>query len=231
MEALNDINSKTSISRHLLYISISVFMVTLAIMLTISTLALKNYIKSSETIAQQYVSLNERTNRAIEMPVTLISEMIYGVVFKSLGEADIISVADADSLVASSLKNIKQDSQTLAVLANAIFKSEDNVLGFGTRTMKAKMSEADAALGSIRTQLRVYYGENGEYPYSRESTSVMGATWNDFRAGELTGKYFSDYSYTYYCYDSMNYTITCDAGNVLKSNRTLDNRGTLTGGF
>jgi hypothetical protein len=26
--------------------------------------------------------------------------------------------------------------------------------------MKLKMSEADASLGSIRTQLRLYYGEN-----------------------------------------------------------------------
>ncbi len=231
MEALNDINSKTSISRHLLYISISVFMVTLAIMLTISTLELKNYIKRSETLAQQYISLNERTNQAIERPLTLISEMIYGIVFKSLGEADIISAAEADSLVASSLKNIKQDSQTLAVLANAIFKSEDNVLGFGKRTMQAKMSEADAALGSIRTQLRVYYGENGTYPYSRERTYVMGATWNDFRKGELTGKYFSDSSFTYYSPDGDSFIITCAAGDVLKSNRTLDNRGNLSGGF
>ncbi|MBT7093621.1 MAG: prepilin-type N-terminal cleavage/methylation domain-containing protein, partial [Bacteroidetes bacterium] len=32
---------------------------------------------------------------------------------------------------------------------------------YSNNVMKAKMSEADAALGSIRTQLRVYYGENG----------------------------------------------------------------------
>ena len=109
--------------------------------------------------------------------------------------------------------------------------SDDIVLDYGSRGLKAKLSEADAALGSIRTQLRVYYGENGEYPYSRERTYVMGATWNDFLAGELTGKYFSDHSYTYYCYDGQRFTITCDAGKILESNRTLDNRGTLAGGF
>jgi hypothetical protein len=206
-------------------------MISLTVTLAMSTLSLQDYIKRSETIKQQHISLIERTNKAFEKPVALISEIIYGFAFKSLGEAEIISASEADSLVSSSLKNIKQDSPTLAVLVDAILKNEDNVLGFGTKRMKSKMSEADAALGSIRTQLRVYYGENGEYPYSRERTYVMGATWNDFLAGELTGKYFSDHSYTYYCYDGVNYTITCDAGKILESNRTLDNRGTLTGGF
>jgi len=225
---VSDIASKTTISRHILYGSISILMVTLTTILIIITLSFTDYIQRSETIAKQYVSLNERTSKAFSKPVALISEVIYGFAFKSLGEAEIISESEKDSLVASSVKSIKQNSQTLGVLVEAMLVSDDNVLGFGSRAMKAKMSEADAALGSIRTQLRVYYGENGEYPYSRESTYVMGARWNDIQSGELTGKYFSDDDYIYQCYNGDQYTITClDNNDVLGGDRCLDQSGNL----
>jgi hypothetical protein len=230
METFKDNNSKTSISRHLLHISISIFMITLTIVLTMSTLSMKNYIKRSETIKQQHVSLNERANMALQKPVSLISEIIYGLTFKSLGGAEVISKSEADSLISSSLRNIKQNSKQLAVLMEAILASDD-FPNYQRNVMKAKMSEADAALGSIRTQLRVYYGENGTYPYSRERTYVMGARWNDFRKGELTGKYFSDTSFTYYCRDGDYFIITCAAGDVLESDRTLNSSGTLSGGI
>jgi len=231
MKNMSDIDSKTSIPRHILYASISIFMLTLTIILVICTLSLNDYIQRAETNAKQYVSLNERTNKAISKPAAMISEMIYGFVFKSLGEAEIISESEVDSLVSSSLKSIQKNSQTLGVLVEAMLASDNNVLGFGSRAMKAKMSEADAALGSIRTQLRVYYGENGNYPYSRERTYVMGARWNDIQGGELTGRYFTDTSYTYYCPDGDHFVITCAAGDVLESDRTLNQSGTLSGGI
>jgi antitoxin component YwqK of YwqJK toxin-antitoxin module len=90
------------------------------------------------------------------------------------------------------------------------------------------IEEADAALGTIRTQLRIYYGENGEYPYSRERTYVMGARWNDIWSGELTGRYFSDNDYIYQCYNGYEYTITClDKNGVLGGDRCLDQSGNL----
>ena len=100
---------------------------------------------------------------------------------------------------------------------------------YNNNVTKARMSEADAALGSIRTQLRVYYGENGEYPTADED--VVGASWNDIKAGELTGTYFADSSYTYLSADGVSYTLTCDANGVLNSNRVLNQAGALTGGI
>ena len=100
---------------------------------------------------------------------------------------------------------------------------------YNNNVTKARMSEADAALGSIRTQLRVYYGENGEYPTADEF--VIGATWNDIKVGELTGTYFTDSSYTYVSADGSSYTITCAAGDVLNSDRSLNQAGTLSGGI
>lgn len=61
---------------------------------------------------------------------------------------------------------------------------------------RAKMSEADAALGTIRTQLRVYYAENGAYPVQAIVADVVGSAWNNISAGQLDGKYFADASYT-----------------------------------
>ena len=101
---------------------------------------------------------------------------------------------------------------------------------YTSNVKKAKMSEADAALGTIRTQLRVYYGENGSYPTVSPAGYVIGAAWNDIKSGELTGKYFTDSSYTYLSADGVNYTITCAKGSVLDSDRTMDQAGNLAGG-
>ncbi|MEA3287329.1 MAG: prepilin-type N-terminal cleavage/methylation domain-containing protein [Candidatus Marinimicrobia bacterium] len=102
---------------------------------------------------------------------------------------------------------------------------------YNNNVTKAKMSESDASLGSIRTQLRVFYGENGEYPTVSPAGYVIGATWNDIRTGEITGKYFTDSSFTYLSTDGSNYTITCAAGDILRSDRTLNQAGTLAGGL
>ena len=106
---------------------------------------------------------------------------------------------------------------------------------YSNNVMKAKMSEADATLGSIRTQLRLYYGENGEYPTLTAGTYVFdgnaGASkWHDIQDGELTGKYFTDSSYTIES-ATTTYTITCAAGDILTSARTLDQTGSLAGGL
>jgi len=94
--------------------------------------------------------------------------------------------------------------------------------------LRQKMSEVDAALGSIRTQLRVYYGENKDYPV-RELSLVVDADWNDIKKGELTGKYFTDQLY-WYKGDGSNYTITCRSDGILASDRSLDQSGKLRGG-
>ena len=102
---------------------------------------------------------------------------------------------------------------------------------YSNNILKAKMSEADGALGGIRTKLRVYYGENGEYPDATDAY-VIDEFWHVMPEGELTGKYFYDSSYTVTSSaDLGTYTIKCSKGNILKSDRTLDEGGNLSGGL
>lgn len=99
---------------------------------------------------------------------------------------------------------------------------------YSNTVMKAKRAEADAALGSIQTQLDIFKGEFGRYPKERIAEYVVGSSWNDINPGELTGKYFSDSSYTYY--GSPNgkvMKITCNKGDILEYDRTLDQDGVL----
>lgn len=97
---------------------------------------------------------------------------------------------------------------------------------YSNNVIMAKRSEADAGLGSIRTQLDIFKGEYGRYPKERTAEYVNGAPWNAINSGELTGKYFSDSSYTYY--GSPNgkvIKITCAKGNIMDLDRTLDQDG------
>ena len=99
---------------------------------------------------------------------------------------------------------------------------------YSNNVMKAKMSEADAALGSIRTMLRVYYGENGEYINSA-NTAVAGLSGVDIKEAELAGKYFNAASYTYEG-SADTFLITCAKGDILDADRTLSHVGDLLGG-
>ena len=101
---------------------------------------------------------------------------------------------------------------------------------YSNNVQKAKLSEADANLGSIRTQLRIYYGNNNEYPKAESAAMVVGATWNDINSGQLSGKYFDDSSYTYVSIEGVEFKIICSAKDELDSDRTLDQSGTLAGG-
>lgn len=98
---------------------------------------------------------------------------------------------------------------------------------------KARQAEADATLGTIRTDLRVYYAENNNtYPDNTYDGAIVGATWNNINTGELTGKYFTDASYTYAgAADGSTFTVTCAAGNWLDADRTLNQDGVFAGGM
>lgn len=106
---------------------------------------------------------------------------------------------------------------------------------YANNVKKAKQSEADTALGTIRTQLRIYYAEFGEYPAGTEA-AVMGADWCHIKEGELNGSYFSDASYSYTRIGTDWYQLRCSGGDILDYDRTLDQDGnygqtTLTGGI
>jgi len=96
---------------------------------------------------------------------------------------------------------------------------------------KARICEADANLTNLRTQLRIYLSKNGEYPIELSGVRVVGASWNQIKAGELMGKYFSDSSYSYLSPDGLSFTITCAGGQVLDSDRTLNQAGVFSGGI
>jgi len=66
---------------------------------------------------------------------------------------------------------------------------------------KAKASEAAAALGSIRTQMRVIKATVGSYPNITTPLDLDG-----FNAGDLDGRYFVDGDYSIVSTDGDTYT-------------------------
>ncbi|MFQ5825692.1 MAG: type IV pilin protein [bacterium] len=95
---------------------------------------------------------------------------------------------------------------------------------YQAQVKRAKASEADAALGTIRTALRVYYAENGAYPVKSSATRVD-SIGVDINASDLTGKYFSISNYTY---TGTTTTYTVKATNAtLGIYRQIDQAGTL----
>ena len=96
---------------------------------------------------------------------------------------------------------------------------------------KAKMSECDAALGTIRTALRVFYAEHGRYPiFDGDLNDVQDSL--SIQEPDLDGRYFaaSDYTLTS---TPTTYEIMCTnedifgPGNV----RKLKQDGNFEGGL
>jgi len=96
---------------------------------------------------------------------------------------------------------------------------------YSNNIRKAKQSEADGALGSIRKQLLIFKAEHGRFPKEVHNNYVIGAEWNNFKSGELTGKYFSDSSYTYRSTNTQVFTLVCDKGSILEFDRTMNELG------
>ena len=99
---------------------------------------------------------------------------------------------------------------------------------------KAKMSECDAALGTIRTALRVYYATadpTPKYPTAAATTEVSTVVGLDIDAADLAGKYFIATNYTLTSADTF-YTITCTNDLFpVGSPRTLNELGAFGGGL
>jgi len=97
---------------------------------------------------------------------------------------------------------------------------------------KAKMSECDAALGTIRTALRVYYATadpTPKYPTVAAGTDVSAVSGLDIDANDLAGKYFIATNYTLTSADTF-YTIECD-NTLLTTPRELNELGAFSGGL
>ena len=107
----------------------------------------------------------------------------------------------------------------LAAVAVPIYQSNIN---------KAKMSECDAALGTIRTSLRVSFAETGAYP--AYNGAVTASPDLDISTSDLEGRYFDPEDYTLVSAIDSTYTITCTNTDIFDVERTLDQDGIFAGG-
>lgn len=93
---------------------------------------------------------------------------------------------------------------------------------------RAKATEADASLGSIRTAVRVYYAENGTYPVSSAYTMVYNLSI-DVDSLDLVGRYFPATAYDYKSTDGVTYTIRATgSGDSNGINRQMTQAGVLS---
>ena len=107
----------------------------------------------------------------------------------------------------------------LAAAAIPIYKGQVN---------RAKAAEADAALGTIRTSLRIYYAEHNTYPTAADSAAVTSLSIG-IGASDLDGTYFSTTDFTYHSNDGVSYEIyATGSGEQAGINRKLNNSGTLS---
>ncbi len=120
--------------------------------------------------------------------------------------------------------------ELLIVVAVTSLSAAVTVPIYSTNITKAAQTEADANLGSIRTELRIYYGNNNQYPIAESPALVIDAAWNDIGEGQLSGKYFDDAAYTYLSSEGVEFTIVCSTKDELGSIRVIDETGTLSWG-
>lgn len=82
---------------------------------------------------------------------------------------------------------------------------------------RSKATEADAALGAIRSAMRIYYGEHGTYvnPSFVDGGAVTAGGTLSVSDTDLAGRYFSTECYTFIdgAPTADTFTIECDGAN------------------
>jgi prepilin-type N-terminal cleavage/methylation domain-containing protein len=77
---------------------------------------------------------------------------------------------------------------------------------------RAIATEAEAALGTARSNLRAMYAETKDYSKDSEGVSIVGGALvtkvPGFSAGDLDGRYFSDACYSVTSANASNYLLT-----------------------
>jgi len=102
---------------------------------------------------------------------------------------------------------------------------------YSNNVKKAKTSEADATMGVVRQELRIYLGANGTYPdvvaltKPYASAALLGMDSLDF-----VGKYFAATDYSIESSSAGTYTITCTNA-LFPTARTLNQAGDFSGGL
>ncbi len=93
-------------------------------------------------------------------------------------------------------------------------------------TKRAKASEADAALGTIRTAIRVYYAEHAAIPVGKGK--IVTTIGIDVSTADLAGKYFNYANYKYTKKGTTTYIIQATgAGEAAGIKRQIDQTGNL----
>jgi len=88
---------------------------------------------------------------------------------------------------------------------------------------KAIRAEGEATLGSLRTQVEIYYAENGFYP-AEELDRIIAQDWHNIERGEMASVNFGDSSY-YYQGGGEIFLVGLHRGDVLKLHRSLNQDG------
>ena len=82
---------------------------------------------------------------------------------------------------------------------------------------RSRATEADAALGAIRSAMRVYYGEHGTYVNANFVNGGAVTAWGILSVSDtdLAGRYFSTECYTFDggAPTANTFTIECDGAN------------------
>ena len=107
---------------------------------------------------------------------------------------------------------------------------------------RARGSEADAGLGTTRTEMRAALVQNGgAFPAIAAGTAVIG-TLPGLQAGDLTGRYFDDDDYSFavtttattFCVNVAGGTgvaVASNSAQVVGVNRSMDQNGTIYAGL
>ena len=97
---------------------------------------------------------------------------------------------------------------------------------------RAMATEAEAALGSIRTALRAMYAETKAYNTDPNGTTISGSVTNipGVTAEDLEGKYFKSTDYDISAIAAATYTLRCQGstGDVSGVTITLNQDGVFT---
>lgn len=80
--------------------------------------------------------------------------------------------------------------------------------------MRARVTEGEAGLGTVRTTLRAMYAETEDYTKTPAggtlaNGSAVAGTVPGVKAGDLNGRWFSDASYTLTTVSTTNFLLTC----------------------
>lgn len=81
---------------------------------------------------------------------------------------------------------------------------------------RAMATEAEAALGTVRSAFRAMYAETGKYNVNLDGGSLSGGTSvtnvPGIRPGDLNGRYFSDPCYSIESVSASNYVLKAEGG-------------------